>query len=388
MPQENVFDALDRIVTSRTPQEEVVQEQTPVANQEEVQEQVTEPTNQEVVVENTGQVQDELEVDDTFYESAESAAPTTTETTTQEQSSNDYEALQERVRQLEAELNSVFADPYEKARNDLKKSGANAEKLKAFEFINNLGDLSKLSDEEAIVQRMIFEEERKESVARHLVQKNYSGAYQKQMDEDDDDYVPFDEVQKELDLDNLRVDANKARQFLQGQLKEMIPSPESQNLLQAQARQNYQAQLNPVVEQFKSDFAAFKQEVKVTDKDGNVTAQYAYSYPKGFQEIAPIMARDYLADNNIPITPETVAEAREYVDAMFWKTCGPNMLKNAMSKSYAQGQKAAQMAYENPNFERGGTPVAGQVNTIAKSQKEAEAKAAWFRGIATGNLGS
>lgn len=205
---------------------------------------------------------------------------------------------EQQVADLQKKLNEAYADDYEKKRNELKRSGATKEQLKAFETVNDLGDLNELDPIEAKVQKLILVDGYSEKIARSKVDREFP------LDTADEDEL------EELKED-LRLSVKKDLEALQAFKVQQSTPQTDKNLVTALQKQQIEAQINPVLTDFVNSFSSLGT-LNLNGKEGDDAIGFNLDITaEAKQEIAGDI-KAYFVDNQLPVTQENYNEALAY----------------------------------------------------------------------------
>lgn len=275
------------------------------------------------------------------------------------------DTLEPTLAELQAKLAvNPYADEYEQKRNELKKAGASKEQIKAFEQINELGDLSELSSKEAKIMKMVLVDGLGEKVARLKVEKEFSFKDQGGEElEGDDLEIAQSDLDQSAKPDRVALEAYKATASF---------APVSDvPLVDAAAKAKYESELKPVLEGFARDYSSITN-LNLNGKEGDEAVNLDLKVSEDDKTGMITDIRDFLTGNNLPLTQENYDEALSFARAnVITKNLG-KITQEVWQKADAHFTKYFTEKYENT----GGIPKGDQAPKNQVNEDEA-AHRAW-----------
>lgn len=258
----------------------------------------------------------------------------------------EYDALQEKVKVLEAEKETIFADDYIKKLNNLRKAGYSNEQIDAFQNLSKL-DIDKLDPKEALIQNEVLNKGRTRVLAERLVSDKY-GLDSLSLD---DDTLTEEEIQErkgKLELATARME-DDAKPILDGFKTELegltnIESPEQKALDEAAKRKSYEKALEPFVESLQKSFPE-----KIVLPTGEEGVEFSYDLPKEFLDSIKTEAKDYFNHPSMEVNKENVDFFVKLKKALFVYENLEDYSKKLWSQAETLGDQKATKRYENPH---------------------------------------
>lgn len=190
----------------------------------------------------------------------------------------------------------VFADDYERKRNELKLSGKSKEALRAFEQVNELGDLSQLDPIEAKVMKLVLVDGMGEKVARLKVAKEFP--VDTTYDED-----------LEILQEDLRISSAADRKALEAFKAEVsTPAVNDSKLIDTFNEVEFTKSLNPVLENFQSTFNVLST-LNLGGKEGEPAATLNLNLADTDKAAMAQDIKEYMTTNKLPLTQDSINEA-------------------------------------------------------------------------------
>jgi hypothetical protein len=244
------------------------------------------------------------------------------------------DTLEQQVAKFQKELaDNQFADDYERKRNELKRGGATKEQLKAYEEINDLGDLSKLDPIEAKVKKLVLVDGYPENVARKKVEREF----------------PLDTAEEE-DLDELKADLDisvkKDLEALQAFKVAQSTAPTDKSLVEAQAVQQIEAELTPVLTEFVDKFSSFGK-LNLNGEEGDKAITFDLDIDTASKQTMAADIKAFFVQNKIPVTQENYNEALSYARANYLDAKLAELGKNIWKQAETHFTKALSDKYSN-----------------------------------------
>lgn len=274
-----------------------------------------------------------------------------------------YEELETKVKVLESEKESLFANDYIKTLNELHKQGKTSEQISEFQKLHSLGDLSTLDAKEILIQNKIDQGASRE-VATKLIEREY-GLNKISLDESILTPEELDENKEELELINekMKLDADPIRAKLQSKLDEISkPVDATQEALnKAAAEKAYKAKLEPFVEKLSE---AFPSQVDF--------GEVKFEVGKEFKDNVKSFAFEYFLDK--PVDETTVKEFEAVQKAIFLAQNHEKISKALIEKGRELGRKERDEEFVNNNgVGRQGAALSDASQTMSQSDLAAEA---------------
>lgn len=269
------------------------------------------------------------------------------------------DVLSGKVKDFESKAaESPFADEYEAKRNELKKGGATKEQLKAFEHINDLGDLKELDPLEAIINKMILVDGIGPKVARIKAEKEFGldGKY----DED-----------LEVAEEDLRIASKKAIESLSAYRAQIATPNTDRVILDEAGKQALTAQLKPHLEKISTDFNRLTSVVIPAE---NGVAESNFDLPLDADSKAFIVGKvkEIMLEEGLQPTTENLQWAQRESVKDYLLVNLDKVVKGALLQQRTQLNKFYSEKYENT----GGKPQ-GDLNPQQLKQRQASEYAAF-----------
>lgn len=253
----------------------------------------------------------------------------------------EYDALKAKNDELSALMAKApsFADDEVRILNELKAGGASKEQIKTFQKINEYGNLAELPDRDARIARMVMIDGVKPSVAEYKVDQQYSIG-----NED------LSEIDREVNDDNLRVDAIKDREALAKYKAEITQpnqvSPEELQLQHEAKKVAHQAQIKPYVKDVVTtipNLGVFN----LSGKDGAEAVNFELPFDESTRAQIQTGVENFFMDGLVPVTPENTRLALQYARAEYFREHAGEMLAAAYAKGVNLTTEALTNKYEN-----------------------------------------
>lgn len=258
------------------------------------------------------------------------------------------EELNSRLALAEQKLVDVYPNEYVKTLSQLYKDGASTEQIALFQKINALGDLSKLSDQDAMVYQLV-QEGWNESVARDKVEMEF-------------DLSGLDEESKEYRVakQQMELAANKSRQALQQQVVDITTSvsekqqatkleqeKQEQDRLEGIAKQaQYAKQVSKASNELSKSITGLG-EITIREEKDKAPIKITENYPEEFAKHIPKLLELHLLENGGDLNEDALESARQYVNSVYWAQNGEAIVKKAVDHAIALERQSVTNEFEN-----------------------------------------
>lgn len=256
----------------------------------------------------------------------------------------EFDALQERLKVLESEKETIFANDYLKKLNALYKEGRSQEQIKTFERIHRAGGVEKIEAKEALVIQKINEGYTRK-IAEKIVSKEFGLDKLDGVDTDELTESELKDHEEKLEIANerIKVAAKSVIEDLKKEFGEISESasPEAKALEEAARKKSYEKALEPFVEQLSNDLPS-KIELPIDDE-----IKFTYDLPKDFAESAKQEAKEYFNHPDIKVSAETVQEFVTLKKALYIYENLKGILTDAYKQGESVGRKVVSEEFEN-----------------------------------------
>lgn len=258
---------------------------------------------------------------------------------------NEHSALKTEVENLRKQVaEDPFANDFARTINQMQKDGKSPEQLKAFLKLQDLGEISKLSPIDAMIEAKVLRDGRNADIARKQIEKKYG--ITENMD-------PDERLVAEADMAD---DAKADYEYLTSQKKELatplvrVPDP----VLQTLSKEAIVSQVAPLKDKIKEQFTTLGEfdllgkEVK----DGVVSPDaipFAIPIPAEFKESIPGLIEDFFVNAGVPPTQENLKTALEVVNFELFNKFGLKIIQDACNQTANIVAKRIRDEYENKN---------------------------------------
>lgn len=290
----------------------------------------------------------------------------------------EYEALKTAKEQLEAKLNeNPFANDFVKQYNDLIKQGRSEDQIESWVKLSKLGDLKTLDPFQIKVEKLV-----QDGFKRDVAERKINREFNLTVDLEDEN-LSEDEVRNlKLDLEDrkeeLRISSVSDLQALE-QLKGKITTPdnsaENRMLEEAALKKQYQETLKPIVSQIAQSYTGLGT-FNLNGKEGAEAINFNIEVDAEYKAQVGAKLEDYFLDGTTPVNEKSVAEAKEYIDAVYlsqnFKT---KIAPSIYNEGYSRGIQEMVNKYEN----KSGLPTSGLLpvsDDAAKSVREQQKRVA------------
>lgn len=254
----------------------------------------------------------------------------------------ELETLREQVKR------DPFANEVIKTLNQMHADGKSADQVKTFMQLQDLGDISKLSPLDAMVQARVLRDGRDADLTKTMLERKY------QITEG------MDDVDRQIAEETMKDDAKADYEYLTSQKKELAAPKE---VVQAQeaatviSQEAIRAQVAPIKEKIKANFSSLG-EINLNnkvDKDGKPTADavlFDLPIPTEFKEKIPALLESYFVDSNIQVTKENLETAMGIIQFEMFNQYGVKLIQDAVSHYGTIIEKRIRAEYQNNNPEK------------------------------------
>ena len=259
---------------------------------------------------------------------------------------NGYGELTSKLQETEQKLVDVYPNEYVKTLSELYKGGASTEQISMFQKLNALGDISKLSDKDAIVYQKV-QQGWSEDVARDAVELEYD------FDGLDEDSRAYRILQQKMSLD-----ANTSRQELQKQIVDISASVSEKQQATVEAQQKAEQErldniarqetFNKQVKSVSNDLAKSLTglgEITIREEKDKDSIKLTENFPDDFNKFVPQLVEQYLLGANKELNEETLKEASGYVKNVYWAQHGETIVRKAVDQAIALERQAVTNEY-------------------------------------------
>lgn len=242
--------------------------------------------------------------------------------------STEFIAMQTELTQLREQVKAdPFANDFVKTINQMQMDGKSPEQVKAFIHLQDLGDISKLSPMDAMIEAKVLRDGRDADIARKQIEMKY------QLSNDMDP-----EVRKVIEA-NMMDDAKSDYEFLQSQKKDLatpvVRTPT--DAVQTLSKETILAQVASVKEKVKDQFNTLG-EINLNgkvDKDGKPTADavmFDLPIPNEFKAQIPQLVEDFFVNSGVAVTKENMATALGIVNYELFDKYGVKIIQAACNQ--------------------------------------------------------
>ena len=236
-----------------------------------------------------------------------------------------------------------YANEFEKKRNEMLLAGATKESLKAFEEINELGDLTKLSDRDVKINKLVLVDGYSKKMAEIKVDKEFpiESSY-----DDDKEFLETELKQ------SAKADLKALEQF-KIDSETVTPAQES-NLMSEAAKAELVTNLKPHLVDLTSK-ASNLTSLNLNGKEGDeaIKLDVALSADDKVQLASDV--ENFMVNNNLPLTQENYDQAVGFARERLMISKFQESNQKTWAKAEAHFTKFFTEKYENP----GGKPNGG-----------------------------
>lgn len=270
-----------------------------------------------------------------------------------------YDDLQKQNVELQAKLEvNPFANDFVKTYNDLVKAGKTSDQIDSFVNINKLGDLSQLDPFQLKVEKLVQDGFKRE-VAERKVTRDFGLNIETEGDHLSDEQI----AQNKLDLEDaneaLRISAIQedlpALQKLKIELSNTADNDANNKALAEQSQlKEYNDKLAPIVGKITEQYTGLGS-INVNGKSGEEAKLMTFDIDPEFKAEAHGRLLEYFKDGKTPVNDQTVAEAKEYLDAVWMSRNREKFAQINYNQGLADAKLAVTAEFENPK----GVPTSG-----------------------------
>jgi|GEM_PF-2600514 len=255
----------------------------------------------------------------------------------------EYDAVLKEKQDLEAKLNGTIvpANDYLKKLNELHMNGATADQIKSFQRLNDIGDLSKVSPTDIKVHKMV-QDGWSEEMARKAVDQEFPLS---DYDEDSDEYKILNE--------KLRISSERDKLDLQKQMVELstlgedkIKQEEQEKLNAIAAETQYKNEVKAIIPKITENLKGLG-EINLNGEEGDKALKLNFNYNEEFKKDIPKLIELYFDSNKSPITEESLKQASQYVENVYWGVNRQHILETAVKHAVSATTEQIQKKYEN-----------------------------------------
>jgi len=250
------------------------------------------------------------------------------------------------LQEKEVAWSNTFADDFTKGLNELKKSGAPKEKIKAYIEINEQ-DLNQVSAKDALALRLKFENGWDVNKVNKYIETNYGlDKDEYYVIDEDGDRVLSPRYQRDLDRMELQLDKEgaEAKRFLDTYRKENLDL-ESIRAKQSQKIESLKSEASKHFAEY--SFTGLEEYEILPAKDNLPEVKVNYK-DQDFAKTSSEVARDFLIQNNLEPTTDNIQRAREHARRVFYYKNGDDLVKKVVEQVRLQTIKDMEAILENP----------------------------------------
>jgi len=250
-----------------------------------------------------------------------------------------------------------FANDFVKKYNELVKAGKSQDQINSFIRINQLGDVSELSDYQAKVEKLV-QDGYKRDFAERKITKDFNLNIDVSGDHLEPEEIEANKALLEDSKEELRISANADRAALED-LKVKLSDTTDNNadnraLAEAAQIKEYQDKLKPVVAGIAAQYKGLG-ELNVNGLTGDKAKTMNFEADPEYVAQAEQKLFDYFKDGKTPVNDQTVSEAKAYLDAVWIM----NNKEKFAQINYNQGIADAKLAAVDEFENKSGIPVSG-----------------------------
>jgi len=290
---------------------------------------------------------------------------------------NQFEAkLKETAEQLEK---SKIEDPYVLKLHDLRKNGATTEQLRAFNFVNELGDISTLGDADKIKLQLTLEKGYTEKQADAYIRRYFNleapDANNFEAPED------FDAAMDEFLLAEAEVKdkVRSAEKFLNGYIasaNDPLAGKKQEQLDQQKAHEAYIKQVEALAPKIAEQFSTLTVNLNPAAKEGEDARAFDFGIADDFKKEIPNLLVEYYKNTNTKLDEDGIKSGLTYVQAM----AKSYQYDRDVAAAYAHGASTRE-AELRAEYDRNGSFVR---STTQPSDRQESAFETWRRKKLTG----
>jgi hypothetical protein len=228
----------------------------------------------------------------------------------------EHKTLTEEVQKLKSEKEkSPFASEKIEKLNKLVASGATLDQIKAFEKINDLGDLSKADPKAIKLLALQMREQLTEKEAEKLLSRKYKTEVTLDKDEEGYDQAVEDAEMAQL---LLKTEVSQDREYIkqyQGTLEAIDPAGKQEaDSIQAQQYQDNLDKIIPTLGSFDK-----LENININGKKNEEAVVLPeFNFTDETKKVATDLVKGFMTRNNLEITPDNLQSAKQFaLDMMF-----------------------------------------------------------------------
>lgn len=274
--------------------------------------------------------------------------------------SAETDVLSKQLQELQSKLAvNPYADEYEQKRNELKKSGASKDQLKAFETVNDLGDISEMDATESLVMKLVLVDGYSEKVARNKVEKQYG--LENKFDDD-----------LEIAKEELELAAKEARTKL-SDYKAQVSTPvgAEKRILNEAQKAELENGLKPALQKLTSEVNSLTT-VSIKNGKGEEEVSVSLDLDADGKAFIASQVRQIMLEENLPMTEQNYAYAVREATRDYTEKNLPKITESIWKKAKTHFEKVYSEKYENTGGKPRGENLSGQANIDAelRAQKD------------------
>lgn len=286
---------------------------------------------------------------------------------------NEHKSMQAELTDLREKIKAdPFANEFVKTLNQMQRDGKSPDQVKAFMKLQDLGEISKLSPIDAMIEARVLRDGRPADITRKMLERKYG------ITED------MDELEKQIAEETMRDDAKADYEYLTSQKKELatpkaeIPAAATQTI----TREQIISQVAPIKDKIKEQYNSFG-ELNLTakfDKDGKPAADailFDLPIPNEFKEKIPALVEDFFVTSNLPVTKENIEGVKDVINYELFKQYGVKIIQDACVKVQNDTEKRVRDEYEH----KGGFKKQTFVNNTTANNLEDEFLKQYVEGV-------
>lgn len=226
-----------------------------------------------------------------------------------------FEELNKKYTDLELKSKSnPFADSYVEKLNELKKSGASKDQIKAFNKLNEIGDIASLDIKDRVILKSQLSEGLTEKEATRLFNKDYKLDISQYPDLNEDEALERIEDEKiRLKRDSKGIDS-----FLSDYVKEVSTVRNPEQEFQSKWKE-IEPKVNDIAPAIAESYEGIK--MNLNGKKGDEAIDFTFQVPDDFRKEIPNIVREYhlsefAQGRPVPMTQDGVQRTKDYVSTV------------------------------------------------------------------------
>lgn len=187
--------------------------------------------------------------------------------------------LESQITELTGQLDSLknanpFANEYVKRLNELYASGADPSKIKAFNRINQLGDINELSSQDAL----IYDLQEQHNLTKEEAMKVIANKYKTDETKFDEDEIDLARIQMKMDADNAKARLQeKYKASFETEVKQEEPKETPEQI--EQKKQEFFKKITPIAQSIEQNLPNYFNSVNVNGKQGDEAVSISLPVP-------------------------------------------------------------------------------------------------------------